>query len=188
MSDRLALDVPEQIETARLLLRCPRPGDGAVVHASVVESLEALRAFPASLPWAMAEPAVEISETFCRNGRERYLARDEFSLLVFLRGTMTHIGNVGLHDFDWTVPKCELGYWGRTRFTRQGLVTEAVVALTDLAFRMGVRRVYALPDAENLRSCHLCERAGFTLEGVMHNDRRAPNGRLRSTRIYANVR
>ena len=43
--DPLLIDVPERIETDRLILRCPRPGDGAVVNAAVCESLDALRPF-----------------------------------------------------------------------------------------------------------------------------------------------
>ena len=61
-------DVPSQFESERLLIRCPAPGDGSTVNASVVESLTALRAFPVSLPWALAEPTIEASELFCREG------------------------------------------------------------------------------------------------------------------------
>lgn len=49
------LDLPDRIDTARLLLRAPRPGDGAVVHASVIETLDDLRRYPASMSWAVAE-------------------------------------------------------------------------------------------------------------------------------------
>jgi len=40
---------PQTLRTARLLLRCPRPGDGARVHAAVVESLADLRVWSASV-------------------------------------------------------------------------------------------------------------------------------------------
>jgi len=46
-------DIPEFFETERLIVRCPRPGDGQLVHEAVVETLRDLRAWPASLPWAM---------------------------------------------------------------------------------------------------------------------------------------
>jgi hypothetical protein len=35
MTNPILLNVPEQIETERLLIRCPRPGDGATVYAAV---------------------------------------------------------------------------------------------------------------------------------------------------------
>jgi len=181
--------VPLEIETARLLLRCPQPGDGAIVHASVVASLAALREFPASLPWAMADPSVAASEQFCREGRASYLARTGFPMLIFARDSGAHVGNCGLHDFNWDVPKCEIGYWGHAGHARRGFLTEAVTALTTFALEtLRVRRICALPDAENRRSCRVCERAGYALEGTLRHDRIAPDGSLRSTRVYAMTR
>lgn len=46
-----SVDVP--IQTPRLSLRLAGPGDGKAIYAAVVESLDNLRAWPASLPWAL---------------------------------------------------------------------------------------------------------------------------------------
>lgn len=182
-------DIPEQFDTERLLIRCPRAGDGPIVHASVVDSLAALREFPASLPWAMAQPSVEVSEQYCRESRAEYLLRKSLPMLLFRKADGAHVGSSGLHAFDWTVPKCEIGYWGRSGFNGQGYITEAVKAITAFAFeQLGMRRVEALPDDANARSWRVCERAGYRHEGVMAHDRIAPDGSLRNTRIYACVR
>ena len=51
-------DIPDHIETERLLLRAPRPGDGAILNASVIVTLDDLRRHPASMIRAMeAQPA-----------------------------------------------------------------------------------------------------------------------------------
>ena len=189
MTHPVLREVPEHLETERLLIRCPRPGDGPIVHASVLESLAALRGFPASLPWAMQEPSVDASEQFCREGAAHYRLRTSLPMLLFLKGSDVHVGSSGLHGFDWTVPKCEIGYWGRSGFAGQGFITEAVRAITAFAFQhLGMRRIQALPDAANLPSCRVCERAGYTLEGTMRHDRRGPAGDMRNTRVYAVVR
>lgn len=181
-------DVPEQFETDRLLIRCPKVGDGQVVYESVVESLSALREFPASLPWAHTEPSLEASELFCREGQASYLLRTSMPMLLFMKESGVHVGNSGLHSFEWSVPKCEIGYWGRTRFAGQGLIMEAVRAITAVAFEhLAMRRIEALPDSENRASCLVCERAGYALEGTMRHDRLAPDGSLRSTCLYARV-
>ena len=39
MIDPLLLDIPNQLETERLLLRVPRPGDGAMIYEAIMESL-----------------------------------------------------------------------------------------------------------------------------------------------------
>jgi len=186
-SERLC--VPLEFETQRLLLRCPRAGDGAVVYASVVESLDKLREFPASLPWAMAAPTVEQSEAYCQDAHARFLARTAFPFLAFTKEEATHVGNLALHDVDWSVPKCEIGYWVRASLAGRGLMTEAVAALATFGFdTLGMRRIQALPEAGNIRSCRLCERAGFVLEGTLRNHRIAPDGCLLHTRVYAAIR
>jgi RimJ/RimL family protein N-acetyltransferase len=182
-------DVPEAFETERLLIRCPKAGDGQTVYQSVLESLSALREFPASMPWASAEPSLEASEQFCREGQARYLLRKDMPMLLFMKGSGLHVGNSGLHSLEWSVPKCEIGYWGRARFARQGLITEAVRGITAFAFEhLAMRRIESLPDAENRASCLVCERAGYALEGTMRHDRLAPDGSLRNTCLYAVVR
>ena len=189
MADPSSLDVPFEIETRRLVLRCPSESDGAVVHASVRESLEDLRRFGGSLPWSLEEPSVDVSSRYCRDARVRFLAREEMAYLVFTKEEATHVGNCGLHDIDWRVPKCEIGWWGRSSMLGRGLMTEAIAALLSLAFeRLGMRRVEALPEAGNERSCRLCERVGLQLEGTLRNCRIAPDGSLRDVRVYASIR
>jgi RimJ/RimL family protein N-acetyltransferase len=184
----ILLNIPDQLETERLLIRCPRPGDGPIVYASVHDSLASLRQFPASLPWAMQEPALEASEQYCREGQAGYLLRTNLPMLLFLKGTDTHVGNSGLHRFDWSVPKCEIGYWVRAGFEGQGFITEAVKAISAFGFtHLGLRRIEALADEANLASCGVCERAGYALEGTLRHERSGPDGTLRNTRVYAAV-
>lgn len=180
---------PVELETRRLVLRCPRAGDGGVVHASVVESLAALRRFPASLPWALEEPTVEASERYCREACADFTGRKAFAFLAFAKGGGDHVANLALHHVEWTVPKCELGYWVRSSFAGRGLMTEAAAALIAFGFGpLGMRRIEALPESGNHASRRVCERAGLELEGIRRNDRAEPDGSLVDTCVYAAVR
>jgi RimJ/RimL family protein N-acetyltransferase len=182
----LLLDIPDTLETERLWIRAPRPGDGAALHEAVRASLIELRAWPASLPWAVFEPTLESSEVFCRQGQADFLARRNFPMLLFLKSNSLCIGSSGLHAVDWVVPKCEIGYWCRTGHTGQGLVSEAVKELSDFAQRhLGARRIVSLTDEDNRASRRVAERAGYRLEGLLRHERRAPDGQLRNTCIYA---
>jgi len=186
MDDPLLLDIPVALESARLHLRCPRPGDGSIVQPGVAETISQLRRFPASLPWALAEPTVERSEAFCRDAQARYLGRTALPMLIFLKEGNTYVGSIGLHDIEWSIPKFEIGYWCRTSMQGKGLALEAVRRLSEFALHeLKARRVEALPDEENHESRRLCERAGYVLEGIRRNDRVAPDGVLRSTCIFA---
>ncbi|TMH13282.1 MAG: GNAT family N-acetyltransferase [Betaproteobacteria bacterium] len=185
----LLLDIPEQFETERLVIRCPRAGDGTIVQEGVVETLADLRAWPASLPWALVEPTVDASEAFCRDGHAAYLLRQSLPMLLFLKSGNVYAGGSGMHHLDWSVPKFEVGYWCRKRFQGQGLITEAVKAITEFAFTaLDARRLESLPDAQNTASRCVVERAGYVLEGVMRHERATAQGELRDTCLYAITR
>jgi Acetyltransferase (GNAT) domain len=90
--------------------------------------------WPASLARALAAPTEDSSETFGRHGAVEFMALRDFPLLLFLCGTAEIVGSSGLHRPDWTVPKMEIGWRGRTSYARQGLVTEAVKAILAVRF------------------------------------------------------
>lgn len=185
--DPLLRNVRGELTTDRLVLRTPRAGDGVIVHAAMVETLADLRAWPASLPWAQSEPSVDASETFCRESAAAFIKRSELVYLVFDREG-AFVATVSLHTIDWSVPKFELGFWCRTSRQRQGLMVEAARELTRYAFdELGAQRVHAVPDAENLGSRGVCESVGMQLEGVLRNERVAPDGTMRHSCVYARV-
>ena len=186
--DPLLREVASELKTDRLLLRTPRPGDGARVHEAVVETLAALRAWPASLPWAVVEPSVEASEIYCRESAVAFMKRSSLVYLAFDAEDSLAV-SLSLHSIDWDVRKFELGFWCRASRQRQGLTAEAAAALQRYAFnQLGARRVEAFPDEANEGSRAVCEAIGMQLEGVLRNDRITPDGVSRSTSVYASVR
>ncbi len=186
--DPILRDLPLAIETPRLLLRPPRTGDGAVLFEALVESLPDLRRFLASLPWVAAEQTLASAETFCRNAEANFLSRKDLPFLVFDKGSGHLLASVGLHRTVWQTPKTEIGYWCRSSACGQGFVTEAVAALVDYAFcHLQAVRIEIVTDEENTASRRVAERAGFTLEAVLRHERRAPDGSLRNTCLYARL-
>ena len=185
--DDILRDFPNTLETERLTIRCPQPGDGPELNAAAVESWDDLRPW---MPWAVQVPTVEQSEALLRRAQVRFLAREELWLLLFLRGTQTLVGSSGLHRIDWSVPRFEIGYWVRSRYARQGYVTEAVVGIAGFAFDvLGARRVEIRCDARNERSAAVARRAGFTLEAtIRHGSRDHLTGDLRDELIFAQIR
>ena len=98
------------------------------------------------------------------------------------------VGVAGLHRTDFAVPKSEVGYWSRVSTAGSGFISEAVRALADLAFgTLGVVRLEAVIDEANAASRRVAERCGFALEGIHRHDRRAADGGLRNTCIYARL-
>lgn len=185
--DAILRDFPSSLETERLTIRCPQPGDGPELNAAVIESWDELRLW---MPWAVEVPTVEQNEAGMRRAQVRFLAREDLWLLLFLRGTQTLVGSSGLHRIDWSVPRLEIGYWVRSRYARQGYITEAVVGIAGFAFDvLGARRVEIRCDARNGRSAAVARRAGFALEAtIRHGFRDHLTGDLRDDLIFARIR
>lgn len=175
----------EAFESERLLIRVPRPGDGALFNEAVVESLEALKPWVA---WAAVPPALEASEFSCRQAYAKFLLGEDLRVFFISKDDGALVGGSGLHHPDWKLRQFEVGYWGRSRYGKKGLITEGVKALTDHAFEiLRASRVYLTTDAANTASWRLAERAGFELEGTLRKDRLNLAGSLRDTRLYARI-
>ena len=176
-------DFPDKFDTERLTIRCPRPGDGPEMHAAVNESLDELTPW---MDWPSGHKTVEDSEENVRRSWVRFMERADLMMLLFLKGTDTLAGSSGVHRIDWEIPKFEIGYWCRTRFSGQGYVTEAVRGITDFAFgELGARRVEIQCDTRNKPSARVAEKAGYVLEGTLRNGQVSTDGELRDTFIYS---
>lgn len=177
--------LPETLETERLIIRVARPGDGLLFHEAVMESLDALTPW---LGWVSPDQTVEQAEMNCRKAYGRFLLNEDLMALFFLKADRALVGGSGLHHPDWTLRRFEIGYWGRTRFGRRGLMTEGVRALADYALTtLAANRVFLSTDDRNTASWKLAERAGFQHEGTLRNERFDFQGHLRDTRMYSRV-
>ena len=164
----LLLDIPETIETERCRLRMLCAGDGPRICEAVQESQAELKQW---LNWAIPEPTVERFEEFARRCQYRYLQRADFTMSVYAKADGRLLGGCGLHQIQWSVPKCEIGYWLRTSATGQGYATEVVNALTDFAFTYcHMERIAIYVDVANTASAAVARRAGYPLEGTLRSE------------------
>jgi RimJ/RimL family protein N-acetyltransferase len=179
------LDLPDAIETARLILRSPRPGDGPAMNEAILDTWDALHRW---MPWARERPTVAQTEETARQLCAGFIARTDLPMFMFLHDRTTVVGSTGLHRMDWSVPRFEIGYWIRRTHEGQGYVSEAVRALTRFAFRtLEAQRVEIHCSHRNTRSQRVAERCGFLFDGRLRNHGREPSGELRDMMIYALV-
>jgi RimJ/RimL family protein N-acetyltransferase len=177
--------LPEWIETGRLRIRGPREEDAAVVRDAIAETFATLRPW---MEWAQRIPTLEEERERLAESRRKTAAGEDFPLFAFERASGAFVAASGLHRPNWDVPSFETGYWVRAGFGGSGYVTEACRAITAAAFEsLGAARVEIRCHDRNERSWRVAERAGFTLEGVLRNERRHLDGTLRDTRVYARV-
>lgn len=179
----LLLDIPDFIESERLLIRALRFGDGKQLNEAYLESIQELK------PWmifAQQKQSIAETEEYVRRASISYLERSDMPMLIFLKGTNELVGATGLHRIKWEIPRFEIGYWVRTSMQGKGYVTEAVRSLTDFAFStLGAKRVEIRCDARNDRSKRVAERVGFTLEAHLRQFTRNVKGELADELVFA---
>lgn len=176
-------DFPDHLETERLIIRAPRPGDGAAGNEAIRESEQALKPW---MLWVTPLPAPEDTEEVYRRMAAQWLTRESLPMILIRKADGLFVGGSGLMCRDWSVPFFEIGYWVRTRLQGQGYITEAVRAQTRFALDvLGARRIEIRMDARNVRSKAVAERAGYTLEGRLRHAARAVDGTLADLLIYA---
>jgi RimJ/RimL family protein N-acetyltransferase len=171
MSAQTIPNIPQTIETKRLLIRCPQPGDGVAFHQAICQSQTHLAAW---LSWVdgLAFTPEQAEASILRN-REQYLNGEYMMMLIFLEETGILIGGSGLHDPVWNVPKFKIGYWQHVDYGGQGYMTEAVNAIAEMAFgQLGAQRLHLECFPHNERSVALALRCNFQLEARLAAYRR----------------
>ena len=175
-------DVPDEIESERLLISRPRLEHLQPLFGAVMASLPELRPW---MPWA-ADYTLDGCEESLRRAIASFVTYQDLRYHFFDRSSGELLGSSGLHRINWRIPRFEIGYWVRTSAAGKGYVSEAARTLTTLAFeRLGAKRVEIRCDDRNEASGMVAEHCGFHLDGVLRNYTVGTDGTLRDERIYS---
>ncbi|MFD1677503.1 GNAT family N-acetyltransferase [Alicyclobacillus fodiniaquatilis] len=180
-------DVPERVETERLILRAPQSGDGVHLHTAIKHSFASLS------EWIFDHiPEMDEAEEIVRKSYARFLLRERLEFYMFEKASGLFVGSCQLLGIQWRVKRFEIGYWITDSASKKGYMTEAVHQLTDLAFRhFGANRVELRCDSKNGASRKVAERCGYHLEAILINDYMKPFAEIEEivdTCLYAQVR
>ncbi|TLS37211.1 GNAT family N-acetyltransferase [Pseudalkalibacillus caeni] len=177
----ILLNIPTELTTDRLLLRVPEPGDGPEVNEVSNKSLPQLRPW---LKFAQKVQSIDETETFLREAKAEFIMRKSLTYLIFKESRF--IGNISLFHIDWKFPKFEIAYWLSTDENGNGYMTEAVKAVTELAFtQLDAVRVEIKVATPNDKSRGIPEKLGFELEGILKKADKHPDGYYYDVALYA---
>jgi [ribosomal protein S5]-alanine N-acetyltransferase len=96
-----------------------------------------------------------------KNGK---VPRKNYDLAITNKKDSNMIGGIGIYLND-EMDQAMIGWILHKDFWNQGYVTEAANALMDYAFnQLGLRRIYATCDAENIASFRVMEKLGMRKE------------------------
>lgn len=175
------------LQTERMVLRLPKHGD----YRAWAELRENSAAH--LMPWEPVWAHDHLTRRAFSN-RVYWAAKAESAgtalpLLMFRRADQALLGAITLDNIRrGPVQAGTLGYWIGLPFTRQGLMREAVLALTHYAFvQMDLSRLESACLPENAASRGVLEKCGFKYEGVAQSYLQI-NGRWRNHVLYANLR
>jgi len=98
------------------------------------------------------------------------------------------IGGIGLILHD-DIERCsaEVGYWLGQAYWGRGIVTAALTAFTQYAFKtFDLTRLYAVPFLRNTASLAVLEKAGYQREGIMRRSA-IKDGQVEDQALYATL-
>ena len=148
------------LSTNRLLLRNIVPEDTAALFA-IRSDEETMKYFGQEI----YESLHDINNVI-KLMQERYVRKEAIRWCITLRGVDRLIGTCTLFHFDEGFHCAETGYELNRALWGKGLMTEAMSAVLTFGFsEMGLHRIEAVIDIENVRSKNLLLKLGFTYEG-----------------------
>jgi ribosomal-protein-alanine N-acetyltransferase len=155
------------IETGRLTIRLPEPGDVPSIVAYYRDNLEHFR------PYSPPFDVDLLDETAWREQvgqrRREFTAGESFRAFMFAHSSAERlVGNINLTQvFRGAFQSCVLGYNLAEAEQGKGFMTEAVEGVVDFAFgEWGLHRVAANYMPRNERSAAVLRRCGFRIEGT----------------------
>ena len=176
------MPVPEQLRTARLLLRTPQLSDAEAIFANYATDPKVTR----YLVW---RPHADLAQT--RTFLESRLKGWETGQALAWAITLPPDDRcIGMIDLRLGTGKADIGYVLSRAYWGRGLMTEAVRAVVDTAFRLpDIYRVWAVCDVDNVASARVLEKAGMEFEGILRRWVLHPgvNPVPRDCRCYAKV-
>ena len=154
----------ESIQTDRLVLRPPEPGDAPCIHRLIGE-------------WEVARMTANVPHPYEDGMAEDWIAKsvreleagEAYHVAVTRSDTPDLIGAVGLGLPEQRAPV--LGYWIGRPYWGQGYATEAAGGLVAFGFdALGVEKVIASVMLENLASGRVLDKLGFVRTGRQMHD------------------
>lgn len=181
-------ELPTHLETDRLYLRSYQVSDAPMYLAAGVRNRAHLARYEADNPLTKITDEVEAADLL-RDFVAEWEKGTAYFWGVFDRQTDDFVAQIYIGLTNRALPAYELGYIVDCDHEGRGYVTEAARAALGFIFeRLGAHRVSLHCNATNVRSARVAERCGFTLEGRIREDKRAPDGRFTDSLCYGLLR
>jgi len=169
-------------------LRAYRAGDGLAYYAASVRNREHLSEFESSNV-LMCLKNEDHAGVIIGNLRAAWVAGNYFFMGIFEKATDKWVGQVYLEPTNRELPEFAIGYVADTEYEGKGYITEGMKAVLAVLFEdLGVHRVKADCNENNVRSWRLLERCGFRREGHLRENKKKADGSFHGDYLYGLLR
>ena len=183
--NRILLNLPETIETPRLILEMPKAGLGERLHEALLDGFEDYIRW---LNWSPNPPSDMAVEEECRKHHADFILRDFIRYIIIDKATGDVIGRCALPSFqaNWLIPQFGISYFIRKTQRSKGYATEAVGALAKMAFEvLQAKKLEIYCDAENIPSTKIPLHLNFKLEYTQKGGWPSQDGQLATLQTYS---
>ncbi|MBM4222478.1 MAG: GNAT family N-acetyltransferase [Gammaproteobacteria bacterium] len=158
-----------RIESQRLYMRLIKLDEAPLLKEAICETLDELHAWMdwGVIPFELSNAQIRLEHHIARFNTPCSTVR---AYGVFDKKTDTLIGELSAHHIDYYKKSCELGYWMRKSFQKQGNMREAVGFFTHyLLATQGFKTVYIHCENGNDSSMRIPEFLGFEYQRILKN-------------------
>lgn len=169
--DPLLLEIPEELDCERILLRKYRKGDGTG-FLEIFERNNNREALRDSVDEAKNVKNEDDAEVRIRQMMVDWEARKRFVMTIWLKEFRTQIGQIWIEANRWDVPSFELGWFLDAGYWGLGYATEAAKRAMMFIFEdLNAHKIVVITRDYNEKSYRLAERLGFVKEGHFREGR-----------------
>jgi RimJ/RimL family protein N-acetyltransferase len=165
MKHKLLLEIPDHLETDKLVIRKYKRGDGGGSFA-LFERNNNRELLKEHVDEATDVATIEGAEIKVREHAAEWEARTRFVMGIWSKEDKLFIGEIWIEPKKWEVPSFELGYYLDSGFQGRGFAHEAAKRTLRFLFEdLQAHKVIILTCDTNEKSWKLAEHLGFLREG-----------------------
>lgn len=169
--NKFLLEIPEQLEAERVLVRRYQKGDGGDLFALLERNNNRVFLKP-NVEEVASLQKEEDAEVKVRKHAAEWVARERFVMGIWLKKENLYVGEIWIEPQRWEVPSFELGWFLDSGHQGLGIATEAARRSLEFLFtNLKAHKVIVITRDTNVKSSKLAERLGFVKEGHFRESR-----------------
>jgi RimJ/RimL family protein N-acetyltransferase len=162
------------------------PNDAAQLLSLVITNKDRIKDFLPRTAETIRDLAA--AETYIEQKLTETTKREHYCMVIEDEHVHQLTGVFFVKNFDWNIPKCELGYFVDRNYEGKGIATRAMKAIVDFCFTtLQVQKIFLRTGTGNTGSRKAAEKNGFELEGILRWDFKLPNGTLTDLAYYGKI-